>query len=79
MRVGRIRENHIPALVKHLSFLQIFDLDLAADSLGALAPLQLDAFDAQGFNGVFLDAQTGVFDVRLDDGGAPAITLVVFE
>ena len=76
-RIGGIGQDDVAALVEHLGLLQCVDLDLAADVLGALAPLQLDALDAELLDGVFLHAQPRVLDVGLDDDGAVAVALMV--
>ena len=74
-RVGGVREHDVAALIEHLGPREVVDLDLAADVLGALAPLQLNHFDAEGLDGILEDAQAGVLDVGLDDDGAVTVTL----
>ena len=75
--IGRIGQDDIAPLMEHLGFLQVSDLDFAADILCSLSPFEFDAFDAELFNGVFLNAKTGIFDVGLDDNGAVAVALVI--
>ena len=77
VRVGRVGQHDVAALVEDLGLLQVADLHLAADVLGPLAPFQLHALDAELLDGVLLDAQPGVLDVGLDDDRAVAVALVV--
>jgi hypothetical protein len=76
-RIVRIRQHDVPALVEHLRLLEVVDLHLSADVLGALPPLQLDALDAELLDRVFLHAQARVLDVGLNDDRAVAVALVV--
>jgi hypothetical protein len=60
-RIGRVRKHHVAALVKELGLLEVRDLDLAADVLRALTPLELDPGHAEGLDGVLQDARHRVF------------------
>ena len=73
VRVLGVGQDDVAALLELLGLLQALDLDLAADVLGPLAPLELDDLDAELFDGVFLDAQPRVLDVGLDDDRAVAV------
>ncbi|UCE62030.1 MAG: hypothetical protein JSU63_09960, partial [Phycisphaerales bacterium] len=70
---------HVASLVKHLRLLQARDLDLAADVLGPLPPLELDVLDSQFLDGVFLHPEARILDVALADDGPIPVTLVVLE
>ena len=69
-----VGQDDVALLLEGLGLLDGLDLDLAADVLGALAPLELDGLDAQLLDGVFLDAEAGVLDVGLDDDVAVAVS-----
>ncbi len=75
--IRRIGKNNVAAFIQQLGFFQVVDLYFTADVFGALTPFQLDTFDAEFFDCIFLDAQTRVFNVRLHDDGAIAVTLMV--
>ena len=72
-RVLGVGQDDVAAALQLLGFFQAFDLDFAADVLGALAPLEFDGFDAELIDGVFLDAEPRVLDVGLDDDRAVAV------
>jgi hypothetical protein len=75
VRIGRVWKHYIPSLVEHLGLLQAPDLDLAADVLGALPPLELDHLDAELVDCVLLDTEPGVLHVRLHDDRSVAVVL----
>lgn len=79
VRVVRVREDDVPATLKALRLGQLVDLHLAADVLGALAPLQLGDRDAEFLNPVLHDAQAAVLDVLLQHDAAKTILLPVPE
>jgi len=68
----RVGQDDIAAALELLGALQRGDLDLAADVLGALAPLQLDRVKAVLVHDVLGHSQAGVFHVHLDEDLAVA-------
>ena len=52
--VSRVRQDYVTTFVQQLSLFDICDFHFSADVLGALAPLEFDAFYTEFLNGVFL-------------------------
>ncbi len=75
--IGRIGEDDVAPLMEHLGLLEISDLDLAADILCSLSPLEFNALDPEFFNGILLNAETSILDIGLDDDGSVAVSLVI--
>ena len=74
-RVGRVGGDEVAALLQFQGPLEAVDLDLAADALGALAPLQLDGLEAVLLADVLGHAEAGVLDVHLDEDLAVALVV----
>ncbi len=54
-------------------------LDLAADALGALAPLELDGIELVLVDDVFSDAQPGVLDVHLHQDLSVSLMVLLIQ
>ena len=67
IRAGRVGSDDVAPVLKLQRPLQGTDLDLAADALGALTPLELDGVEAVLFEHVLGDAEAGVLHVHLDE------------
>ncbi len=72
-RAGRVGGDDVAAPLEFQGALEDVDLDLAADALGALAPLELDGVQAVLVEDVLGDAQAGVLDVHLHEDLAVAV------
>ena len=70
--VGRIGGDDVSASLELQGPLDRVDLDLPADALGALAPLELDGVEAVLAADVLGDAEPGILDVHLDEDLAQA-------
>src|SRR4030042_149894 len=75
--VGRIRQNDITPLMKHPGFLEISYLHFSSNIFCPLPPFELNAFDSKLLNGIFMDAETGIFYVGLYDDRSVMVALVV--
>ena len=75
-RVGR---DDVAPLLQLDGPLEVADLDLAADALGALAPLELDGLDAELLDHVLGHAEVGVLDVQLHDDVAVVLLPLLVE
>src|SRR5665811_929275 len=71
-RIRGIRCDDVPAPFQLQGTVQVVDLDLAADTLGSLAPLQLDRLHAQLLDHVLGNTDRGIFHVLLHDDVAIA-------
>jgi hypothetical protein len=75
-RVFGVGVDQVAALLQEQGVVEAGDLDLAADVLGALAPLELDADPVAVLaDDVFGNAVAGVLDVELDDDRAVAVVI----
>ena len=77
--VARIWSDQVAALLQLECPIEVVDLDLTSDALGALPPFQFHGGHAELLQAVLGDAEPGVLDVHLDEDIAVALLLVAAE